>query len=338
MVNRILKGIFREEKGSVMLIMAVGMVVFLGFTAMVIDVGRAESRKFKLSNTMDAAALAGVQDLPASTTAAESAARSIVAVNGFDPAAVDVEFLESNKKIRVKSSDTVDTLFAAVLGITTIDVGAKAAAEVSSLTGAEHIVPVGISQAMADAIDIPNSYGDTYLLKVGPQTNDTLLGNNGWYGALTLNKPGAKTFETNVAEGYDGIIHIDDIIDTETGNMAGPTKDGVTTRLLQCNQGCTYDKDTGLVSPDENCPRIVLVPIYDFLDGQDPVADGYDKQIKQVIITGFASFWLEDTVSEGSGKNEVCTIQGRFIEKVWVGEVGGAGGSDYGAYGARLSE
>ncbi len=69
MVNKILG----EEKGSVMIMVVIALLVLIGFTGLVIDGGQAYLTKSRLQNAADAAALAGAQELPTSETAAEMA-------------------------------------------------------------------------------------------------------------------------------------------------------------------------------------------------------------------------------------------------------------------------
>mgnify|MGYP000935714711 FL=1 len=52
--------IMKNEKGSVIIIVAAAMVLLLGIAALVVDVGVLFYSKVALSNAADAAALAGV--------------------------------------------------------------------------------------------------------------------------------------------------------------------------------------------------------------------------------------------------------------------------------------
>ncbi len=62
-----------EEKGSVMVMVLIGLLVLIGFTGLVIDGGSLYLTKSRLQNAADAAALAGAQDLPTGGTAANTA-------------------------------------------------------------------------------------------------------------------------------------------------------------------------------------------------------------------------------------------------------------------------
>ena len=64
----------RRERGQILPIVALALVVMLGISAFAIDVGYAYYAKRQLQSATDAAALAGAQDLPSITTAKATAA------------------------------------------------------------------------------------------------------------------------------------------------------------------------------------------------------------------------------------------------------------------------
>ena len=92
-----------EEDGVVLVLLAVGMVVFLGIAAVAIDLGVAYASSRQMQNAADAAAMAGAQELeclkftpasntvgcqvfPATTAGVGSVVSSTAAGNGADPA------------------------------------------------------------------------------------------------------------------------------------------------------------------------------------------------------------------------------------------------------------
>ena len=60
----------QDERGQVIVLMVLMMVVLLGFAALVVDVGYAYYAHRSLQSSADAAALAGAQELPNATQAA----------------------------------------------------------------------------------------------------------------------------------------------------------------------------------------------------------------------------------------------------------------------------
>ena len=53
-----------HERGSVIVIVTISLTILLGFCAIVTDVALLYAQKAQLQNSVDAAALAGVQELP----------------------------------------------------------------------------------------------------------------------------------------------------------------------------------------------------------------------------------------------------------------------------------
>ena len=64
----------RREGGQTLLIFVLALTVLLGMTAMAIDVGLLFEDRRHMQNTADAAALAGVAELPGNPAAAKSQA------------------------------------------------------------------------------------------------------------------------------------------------------------------------------------------------------------------------------------------------------------------------
>lgn len=54
----------REEQGATLVLMSLTLVVLLGFSALVIDIGDARQQKRQVANTADSSALGGAQELP----------------------------------------------------------------------------------------------------------------------------------------------------------------------------------------------------------------------------------------------------------------------------------
>jgi hypothetical protein len=72
----------RSERGQALVLAALAMVAVLGFAALAIDVGYWYSQKREVQNAVDAAALAGAQELPGDYVMAESKAREYLGKNG----------------------------------------------------------------------------------------------------------------------------------------------------------------------------------------------------------------------------------------------------------------
>lgn len=300
-----MKLLLKEEKGAVIIIVALLMVVFLGITALVVDGGMLYVEKQKLQDITDAAALAGAQELPTATDKATAQANQAITLNEANPNLFNINFNENKHVIKVRAEKSVELVFAKALGFDQAKVGAVSKVEIGTLVSGRGAVPVGIEYTSQIA------FGDIKQLKV----EDATIGN---FGALALAGPGANLYEEDFKNGYEYELRVNQVIDTQTGNLAGPTARAVNFRLAACPTS-TYQNHP------VDCPRIVLVPVFESVFTQQ-------NQVKQVKIVGFANFFIENVSSDSKS----AEIVGRFIEAVDSGEVG-TSSPNYGAYGYKLT-
>lgn len=308
--------LLREEKGSVVVVIAIFLIALIGMAAMATDTGALYLTRSRLQDAVDAAALAGIQDLPDNPAQAVETA-STYAVNN-SPASTEVGpplVQESDRAIFVSAHKTVEFGLARVLGLDSKLVEAEAMARLEPIAGVGGCLPLGVMEGTW-------TLGDTVILKGGAQ--ETI--NGGWRGALALGKNGASIYEENLKNGYDGILRLDDLADVENGNMSGPTQTGTEYRLDACphNPQCTIDHYV------MGCPRIGIIPVV----SQVLLTDKKGNQTvskKQVRISGFALFLLSDVPGNGGNSQ----IIGHFIRGFIQGETD-PNAPDYGLYKAKL--
>lgn len=111
---------FKKEDGAVAVIMAVIMVVLLGFTSFAVDRGIYYHKKSQLQAALDAAALAAVYKLP-DQAEASATVLEYVQKNGFTANDVEIIFPADPKLITVKSARQQKTYFANILGFKYMD-------------------------------------------------------------------------------------------------------------------------------------------------------------------------------------------------------------------------
>lgn len=286
-----LTGIFlklkNDQSGAVLVITAAALVVMVGMMAMVIDIGALTLEKSRLQNACDAAALAAAWELP-DTFSARQKAQDYLNMNGVDMTETTISFNTENTKITVEAVRSVNFKFAPVLGKNDGLARARATAAYGSISGMTGVVPFGIP-------DQEMTFGVEYQLKAGSK-DDYGPGN---YGPLALELRGAQSYLNNLKHGYSGTISVGDWIDTEPGNMSGPTYDGVTYRI----NSCTHSPKCSIDSYHTDCPMVMIVPIYDptLLVGRS-----------QVKVVGFGAFLLKGV--DGSGNNS--RVSGYFLEMV----------------------
>jgi len=314
---------FRSEEGTVIVLVALLLTIFLSFLALVVDVGFLYLARNRLINALDAAALAGIQKLPDHPIEAKQVALDYADKNNLDTNKVSIQITDNNHQITVGTSRQVEMNFASVFGVDQVKVTAESGAKVGQVTAIRGAVPFGI-------VNQQFSYGEEYYLRYGSGQADEEDGaRNGNFGALALGGQGAKNYEQNLKNGYDGQLRIGQTITTEPGNMAGPTLRGVNERLDGCQEliPCTYD------TVERGCPRLVFVPVIDQLG----------KGRSEATIVGFAAFFLEGTDSKQQGKNgkskgQSTYVEGRFIN--WLSTKGqlGSEGQDFGLRTVKLVE
>lgn len=293
-----------DNRGNISIIMCIIMTGLLGISAYVIDIGAVYAERIKLSNAVDAAALAGGQELPEHPDWARDIAYEYLGKNNVDTGEVVVKVSEDNKSIMVQANKDVNHVFAVIFGKdrSKVNVSSKAIiGPIKSVTGG--IRPLGV-----EAFDY--SFGDLVTLKEGGGD-----GYHGNYGAVALGGFGANLFEENALYGYDGTLTVGDRIDTEPGNMAGAVN---AIKNYISGENSSYDHF------ERDSIRVWTLPLVDSM-----AVDGRSE----VTVVGFAQFFIED-IEKKSGKME---IKGRFIRFVTNGEID-LNAEDTGSYGIKLVE
>lgn len=300
-----------SEEGSIAIITILILTSLFGATALAIDMGLLYQTKARIQAAADASALAGAQELMESdnVTYADQVCADYINNNVSEPYNSNINVDRSSSSVTVKLTKEVKFFFAPLIGIEKTTVSASATAAASTIIRMRNIVPFGV-------VDQEFKYGEQYILKYGAGGNSNSYHGN--YGALALGGNGASTYRDNIKYGYQGELGVGDRVNTEPGNMAGPTDQGVSYRKSQCVHGCNFTTQI-----EANCPRVVITPVIDSLD-----VNGR----KEVTIVGFAAFFLEETVqSESKGQKDVV---GRFLKWTTTGELGQ--GTNYGVYSVML--
>lgn len=306
-----LRRLWGDPRGNVSVLVAAGMVALCGFAAVSLDAGRAFAGRQRLHDVADAAALAGAAYLP-DPVAAEEAARDQAAANGV-ASGISVAIPDA-RTIVVEASGQTDLFFAPVLDNLLRRLAFRVASR-ATVSGVRSVRPRpaagaggGTGSGTGGGWDLinggivplataggPFAYGERVVLKVGPGD-----GSGGNFYPVALGGGGADAYRENLERGYPQVVRVGDRFDTEPGNMAGPTQQGVRWRIdLEPAATCRT------VAPGS--PRVVFVPVVDSYAG----ADGRT----QVVVRGFAAFFLED-VAGG-------VVTGCFLRWVVPGEPGG---------------
>jgi Putative Flp pilus-assembly TadE/G-like len=136
-----------DERGQAAVLTVLFMTVLLGMSAIAIDVGSWYKAKRSLQATADAAALAGAQALPESTSSAQALAIQYAQQNGGALDASGITFsggIVSNDTITVKLKQQAPGFFSQVFGIGSVNVGASAAARSDNISQALGVAPITV--------------------------------------------------------------------------------------------------------------------------------------------------------------------------------------------------
>lgn len=333
----------KDESGNVAILVALMMVVLLGSTALVTDVGVEFAAKQKLWNALDAGALSGIEEIFNGASAARSTANQYVQSNGGTVTSINVN--TTTDTITLNGQQQVPLYFARVLGYNSANIAIQVQAQAGTLVSGTGFAPIAV-------VEQNFTYGQTYTLSIGAGQSSSGSGSgsssesgdgsetgensgssgdsgesgdgsgsdsqeygSGNYGYLALGGTGAEQFSQNLMNGYNGVLSVGEQIQTEPGDMSGPVSQSISYRMQQ-GQGWTFATAT------DGCPRVMLLPVVNTLN-----VNGRSN----VTIVGFAAFYLDGL--QGSGGHQ--QIVGRFLQMVIPGTIGQ--GTNFGLYGAHLT-
>lgn len=194
-INRIRNKLFlslklKNDKGAIAIIAAVVLIVMLGMAAFVVDVGNLYAEKAKLQTAMDAASLAGAQDLP-DTSKATTTANQYIQLNGYNPSDFNITFSDSNHIISISGIKNVGFTFARVLGFQSSGVYSTADARKTEISGAFDFTLFSGSTTSTLIINGSNQYvgGSSHTNKnfIANGSNITITGDCEAMGTITVN-------------------------------------------------------------------------------------------------------------------------------------------------------
>ena len=295
----------RNEEGSSIVLLALALAGILAILGLVIDGGTLYATKTHLQKAANAAVLSGAQELTNQSAKVTQVVGEVLTKHG-ETSSLYATNIEMGHKVTIQLQRNVPLAFSSLFGLSSTPVSVKAAAELQAMGRAQGAAPLGID----DSIQLVHNV--EYTLKVD-QTEATY----GNFGILALGGPGASTYEDNLMHGYTNELKIGDVIDTQTGNIVGKTRNAVNFRI----DACPY------VSGDmsrRDCPRIILVPTY------RPNITG--NQLKSITVTGFAFFYITDPMS-----SKDKTVKGMFISRADTG-FSDPNATAQGAFAIKLTE
>lgn len=125
----------RGDRGIVAVWTAMLLFVFIGMTAIAVDISRWYVEESRVQKAVDAASLAGSVYMPGNQTTADSVARATLKANGFDPAdaarvsALQLSVGDSPSQYKVTLTTPVQNAFATIFGIPTTNITGTAVSD-----------------------------------------------------------------------------------------------------------------------------------------------------------------------------------------------------------------
>lgn len=329
-----------KERGLVVVIVTIAMLVILGVTALAIDINHAYMNRTKLQNGVDAAALAAAVILDQSGTEAQAetaANAALTKMSGsegnaeLDMTTADISVTFNNSSdfsggacvvgsdcyVRVVATNLDLNSFFMQMFSDTKQVGATAVAGPSAGGNSCNVVPMAICDLEYGFDD-----GEVYDLKLSSNTSEMGAGN---FQLLDFDVDESEVqgnkddhIRHQLAGSYAQCLEQGDIVTTKPGGTVGPVGQGLNTRFGEYKGGglssSEYDSDEDTVSSNYedyigevhgvgNLRRVVNVPIIDCTDA----ATGH--QDFEVVELG-CFFLVDKAPTNNSGQD---AIQGEYL-------------------------
>jgi Putative Flp pilus-assembly TadE/G-like len=289
------------DAGQILAMMAIGSVALIGMSALVVDVGAGFRGQRKAQSAADGSALAAAQQLPSSPGQAKKEADAVAAKNLPD-GTVQTTFASTyvaNDTAVTKADTTSPSFLGKILGFQIFAESAKARAITGSYTGWSK----GMSPWVTDQASIKWGKILTFKVKPGDQAS------SGNFGAARLpvnennciDGSGGSDYRKLIGGSYKScVVNVGGKLNPETGNLAGPTGQGLADRGVIQNFD-PYKILTQLPNGDwvlttYDHPNLIVIPVIDqFNNGNS----------NPFTVVGFAWFIITSYTN--------TTVTGMFI-------------------------
>lgn len=311
-----------KERGQSLVLSLLFLAVLIGMAAIVIDVGSWYRADRKLQANADAAALAGAQELPANTAAAEASALKYADTNDGGLEAKNIKFrmtVVPNDTIEVTTDRPSPGFFVQLFGRSSVDVRAKAAARVGAMGSGIGAAPIAVDWLHEMLHCIPpescwGHYKDGVHYPGKETTIDFMKTGPGAFRLVNIDSSYGGTGLTDIGEwirtGYLDAADVDQWYYSDPGIKPNSShvKEALDYRLAN--------------KPD------LLLPVYNAVAAQGAGFKYY--------VIGFAVFHVTSYDIHGSKDSR---INGYFMDMVWTGvPASSIGTPNFGARAVTLIE
>ena len=284
----------RTNSGQATVLTVLFLTVLVGMLAAVLDVGAWFRADRKLQGTVDAAALAGAQELPENSGLAIANALSYANKNGGGVTGSDIQISTTyipNDTIKVTGTKSAPGVFSGLFGIASVDVHGGAKARTGTLGAARYVAPIVVNWKHPKLLCTPPpcTGQPTELEYEHLKNGQTPSGGAGSFGFINLSgdsSVGSSQLGDWIENGYQEEMELG-TYNTSTGNPFSSS----------------HVKDT----LDARIGSEILFPVYKTLSGTGSNA--------QYEIIGWVGFHL--TGVDVAGNKEM--LYGWFTRVIWQG-------------------
>jgi Flp pilus assembly protein TadG len=296
----------KDERGQAMVIFlsTFGLLVVLGMAALVLDVGSWYRTKRQLQSTADAAALAGAQELPQSSTLAKSTAQTYADKNGGNVLGANIVVSQTvlpDDSISVKAEKNESGFFSSVFGFNNAPISARAKARVGPPVQVRYVAPMVVYCGHSLIQNCDSDHTPTFNQQTTlPFSKE---GAPGAFGMLNLDggngTPGTSDEANWILHGFDKYLGLG---------------------KYRSDPGAKFESSNIDGALDDRIGTVLLFPVFKTLDQQGQNAD--------YVIIGWIGFHLDSYSVQGN----TATLKGYFTEYIAQGILsqsggGGSGGS-----------
>jgi hypothetical protein len=277
----------REERGQMLAMLAVTIVALIAAGAFVMDVGAWFQAHRATQSVADASALAGGQELPASSSLATVKAQEYSTKNGGGVTQISFStaFMPMDT-ITVKADRTAPGFLSKVLGISSVDVSADAVVRAYNIGAAKYAAPFGVYK------------GEPMLNDCGGPCYGA-----GYTTTLDLLKVGPGSFKIINIDGSEGGTGPSTLADWIYGGLSGTMNTG----WYWGDPGAKFNSEEVKDAMDARLDSDILLPVYDEVLG--------NGSSFRYSVVGWATFRLTDYKFQGNGGE----ISGYFLSVAWEG-------------------
>jgi Flp pilus assembly protein TadG len=318
-----------NQQGFVLVIVAVLLVVLIGFVALAVDVGLLYSARTSAQEVADSAALAGAFTFISSPTAPQPATATLhaqqVAQNNSifgqpvtaGNVAVNVDV--PNRRVTVDVTSVQNTYFARALGTNTANIGVEGIAEAASQATNAIVKPWFIPNTVlatpkgdcSACTTVPpqvlisgnppqltawgrSQLGAQFTLK--PNNPNGAIAPGDFYGIQMPNDNNSGSlYRDNISENLNPAVKCAESYDILKGNKVGPTKQGVDDLIGNPARDKyqavgQYQTPTGVSDVSD---ALVSAPIWDSCSAAYCPGNNFPKGQASLKIVGFALLFLD---------------------------------------------